>query len=398
MSTSVALQNPYGGCDFDNTFDTPRLCHSYTQCTECPLLLTSLYSDIVTLAQLDENLFVKMGSNEHNSEQATNLTLSSDVQLDQSEKNEFIRYQVEYRHPITNELVSKRTASGLHDQTLENNQQEPIFEVVTTYKARTSRSTGPETRADQDEPRSMGISSPSYHINIYSPAIINALRSVVKYYPSQDLAGDPIVVTWPYPVLVHHYEELNEFKDECATKDAESLCIREQDAPSHIAHLLAFLDEHVMKDVRAEQERNEKGFDTWEYLWVAYKPGRLLISKSIEDREPSTHAIHSVEGGTFETPRAPWSIQSWSLMFDGTYVGRVYKRNEYPSYDGEETTGLFVEVDRLKEHGTNDLVEDAKQQYDNGERYWNSLRPQCMFHRGKTEEFPYREVCGTRYQ
>jgi hypothetical protein len=133
---------------------------------------------------------------------------------------------------------------------------------------------------------------------------------------------------------VHHYDELTEFKDACAAKNAEDLCVREKDAQDHIALLLDFLDEHVMQEVRTEQERNKNGSRTWEHMWVYNKPGNIRIGRDVEERETRAHIMHSVEGGTFKYPQSPWIVVFWALKFDGTYVGRVQYTSFSPSFDG----------------------------------------------------------------
>ena len=75
---------------------------------------------------------------------------------------------------------------------------------------------------------------------------------MVQYYPSQDLFSNPLVVKWPYPILVHHYDELAAFRDSCAARDPTELCVREADAPEHIDLLLNFLDDNIMTAVRME--------------------------------------------------------------------------------------------------------------------------------------------------
>ena len=91
---------------------------------------------------------------------------------------------------------------------------EPIFEMVTVCQARRGVGDGD---SDQAEGQFLALNQKK-HLNLYSTSIINALRSVVKYYPSQDLSGNPVKIHYPYAVLVHHYDELSVFRDACAAK------------------------------------------------------------------------------------------------------------------------------------------------------------------------------------
>lgn len=144
-------------------------------------------------------------------------------------------------------------------------------------------------------------SPPSYQINIYSVAIINALQRVVKYYPGQDLTG-VVSIAWPYPILVYHYDELTSFRDEISLKSENDLCIREKDAYEDLGLLLEFLDDQVMAGVNAEKEMNRKGYFTYEYAWVGWKPGRTLLARVSTEHEFRPQVIYSVTGGIFNSP------------------------------------------------------------------------------------------------
>ncbi|KAK6222788.1 hypothetical protein LQW54_000597 [Pestalotiopsis sp. IQ-011] len=307
-----------------------------------------------------------------------------------------IRFKVEYRHPETYEVISSQTTTRLGEENgdLDQDQHDPVFEVVTTYEARITKGSTKETY-DSIPPRK-SFKAPKYRLRIYSLALRNALRTVVKYYPSQDLSGDVIEVHWPYPVLAHHYSELDEYKNACATKEKEDLCVRDVDAFDHITLLLDFLDENIMKEVRIEQERNARGFYTWEYAWVPYQPGVFSTVRQAEDREHRTYVIKSVSGGTFTDPRIEWTITYWTLAFDGEYVIREQSRSFDDPFDGDSSLDdiLSLRENQIREDTIGGLSEPVRERYDYGERYWNLLQKQCRFYKGKTESFPFNEVQG----
>jgi hypothetical protein len=180
---------------------------------------------------------------------------------------------------------------------------------------------------------------PTYYIRIYSVAIINALRSVVQYYPGQDLSGDFIEITWPYPILVHHYDKLRSFRDAVAKKDPHEICVRERDVDKHLGLLISFLDKEVMDMVKAEQERNNRGCYTFDYMWVALEPGRTVFFSTREGEEGGLEPgiIRPVSGGIFEHPREHWQITAWSMAYDGRYLGRVKRILHWHKFDGEST-------------------------------------------------------------
>lgn len=289
---------------------------------------------------------------------------------------------------------------------------EPIFELITTYIAR-QQEPGRQAEAvpikrealsskpkDANRLATTLLAKPRHHLNIFSSAIANALQSVVRYYPSQFLTGDPIVVPWPYPVLVHHYEKLAEFRDAAAAKDPRNMCMLERDANEHISLLLQFLDHHVMEGVRAEQERNMRGLYTWEYAWMYYKPGTTWIQKLLGGKEELVSVIKSVQGGVLEPDSRQYTISKWSMEYNGQFLGRHSHETILDKYDGveEHKAVCFLDVADMSRGGTNvaDLPEMAQKHIEYGKQYWKLLKKQCKYHRGKTRDFPFNEVGSTQ--
>ncbi|KAI1659699.1 P-loop containing nucleoside triphosphate hydrolase protein [Daldinia decipiens] len=295
----------------------------------------------------------------------------------------WIRYCVEYRNRNTNELISRHDTKA-HDLDTNGAARGGLaFAVVTTFKVTpTTSTTISETQPSHSSP-------PIYSLHLYSQAIINALQTVVQYYPSQDLTGN-IEIKWPYPILVHHYDELEKFRQEIALKNETELCVREKWAYEHIGLLLEFLDHNIMEEVRAERERNRKGFHTFEFAWVGLKPGSTVLTQYNTSTDQNPGVIHSISGGVFETPRTAWVVKFWYMQYDGYYLGRVVDSYEMDVFDGQ-IEFKALEVDNLD--GEN-LEPDVEAQLNYGKTYWNLLRKQCRQYNGKTQSFPYNEVNG----
>ncbi|OIW32701.1 P-loop containing nucleoside triphosphate hydrolase protein [Coniochaeta ligniaria NRRL 30616] len=239
--------------------------------------------------------------------------------------------------------------------------------------------------------------TPTYYLRIYSVAIIHALRSVVKYYPEQDLAGDVIEVYWPYPVLVHHYDELRSFREACAKKDPSELCVRENHLDDPLQLLLNFLDREVMEQVNAEKERNERGYTTFDYLWVAHKPGAIQLARAGKEIW-NAGIVHSLEGGIYTYPRSNWLITTWSLVYDGKWLRRESTKQSITKFDGEELysqESIMIVSDQDFEKG-HYVAENAivKRKIDYGKSYWDLMLQQCRHHEGLSTTFPEIEVRG----
>ncbi|KAK1831670.1 hypothetical protein QBC39DRAFT_350605 [Podospora conica] len=319
--------------------------------------------------------------------------------------NAYVRYRTEYRDRRTGELLTSReTETPPWQSTTEENEaaDEPVFELVTTYQARPLEA-GRQVDANKpgDEANRLAaatLTKPRYHVNIFSGAIANALQSVVEYYPGQSLTDDPIVVYWPYPVLVHHYDELAAFRDTAVAKDPADKCVMERDAGEHIELLLQFLDTQVMEGVRAEQERHKRGLYTWEYIWLYFKPGTTVMSKIPEEdpSEISAAVVHSVEFEEFEGAAPEYSLSLWTMEYNGVYLGRRKQVFKYRKFEGEmKKSWSLLDVSDMRrgeaEMGSLSLAPEAQRRIQYGKQFWNLLQKQCKHHRGKSREFPFNE-------
>lgn len=341
-----------------------------------------------------DNLQEESAAPEPQDDQSKVFPIQAPPDDDQSERS-WIRYRTEYRDQRTNDVVweqnSRTPIDDGHDGTV--SMKDPIFEILTTYRAR-----GDSTNAkipsqlhdgvrEGPPPRSFG--TPAYHkLRIYSPAIRNALNSVVEYYPSQPLNGDVLEINWPYPVLVHHYDELTEFRREVLLKEASDLCAREIHADEDIQALLTYLDETVMDDVKAEMDRNKRGFMSFDNLWYSHKPGTTIISSTAETPSWRAWVVKEVSGGTFIDPPGRWVVRGWSLAYDGMYLGRVDYTETTEKFSGElelKWTHFITDTEDIED-------EEAKKLVDYGRLYWDLVEKQCKYHIGDSCNFPYNKV------
>ncbi|KAJ3546083.1 hypothetical protein NM208_g2189 [Fusarium decemcellulare] len=314
----------------------------------------------------------------------------------------WVRYRVEYRSVVTNELVDQKSTRDPKDKLWNDDHLHaegwPVFEVVRTIRVQDA---GPEKSRYSNIQHTTPLAAtlaPSYGIRIYSIDIINAIQSVVKYYPGQDLTGDSVFIRWPYPILVHHYEELEAFLSGVKELEPEKRCSRERNVNEHLRLLLDYLDDNVMADVRKEKERNERRSSTFQWLWVSMRPGMTVVDKLDNETEPYAYVIHSLEGGSFTNPSRPWVVKYWRMEFDGEYLGRKIGTIDYDRWDGESNFGYTrrsVHVPEERGDKTLDdteLDDDIKRFIRRGETYWELLTKQCQWYSGATVDFPYNQV------
>lgn len=304
---------------------------------------------------------------------------------------------MEFKDPLSDEIIYGRTSRSPTTEeswntTLEN---EPIFERVKTYKARSPGDRGlprSEAGAERDvyPPQALGPAI-SHRMLIYSAAIINALQSVVAYYPSQELSGDVLKIDWPYQILVHHYDELVAFREQVKSKSPADLCVRERDADEHLNLLIQFLDDAIMSDIRAEAERNKRGFGTYEHFWYPYRPGCVVVTTFLEDDASKwdAYVVQQISGGPSAEDSGQWVIEAWNLEFDGTYLNRKHSKSVIHPFSGEDE---FYSYRRFIYDRTKIDDEEAQKKIAWGKRYWELTQKQCQHYKGKSSVFPYNEV------
>ncbi|KAF8846682.1 hypothetical protein BDZ45DRAFT_812136 [Acephala macrosclerotiorum] len=300
-----------------------------------------------------------------------------------------VKYRVEYRSLLTGNLVHSVDTKGLDFEPIDTGE---IFDIVTSFftqdeefqKSKESKEQGARTRPRVTDTRKKTA------MHIHSPAIIHAVRSVVKYYPGQPLLGETIVVPEPYSILVHHEKELTEYRERChPSRQTQPVCPRESNAYYEIKILQDFLEQTIMPAVRLEQERNERGLETFDMLWLRLRPGKTVQIHN--DGEPFSYGgvIEYVTGGGGGWAQA-WDIGHWTLDFNGKYLGTCKRMVQIDRFAGErEIFDSHVMEDSAFDEPVDESVKPLVEQ---GERFFQLLAKKCQYYKGTTFNFPYIQV------
>lgn len=312
---------------------------------------------------------------------------------------------MEIRDRLLGDLRERKEIHEAEAEYSSGGPDEPPFEIIATIYTRElevsppKKQSGPvkarENLAAQKQTKAVSslLEKPRYHMNIYSTAIINALQSVVRYYPDQKLIGDPVRVSWPYHCLVHHFDELTAFRD--AARSKEHPCEAEKNTVEHLTSLLEFLDTKIMPQVRREQERNKKGFYSWEFLWVAFKPGLTWIRTPPGQKHLQARVICRVRGGTFvQHARHPfWNVQTWAIDFDGQSIGRESTEEEFYRFDAERRLdGYLLDTDQFLPDSVDRLPSEIGQLIDHGRLFLTMLEKQSRYAKGNSLDHPFTPV------
>ncbi|KKY25645.1 putative atpase aaa+ type core [Diplodia seriata] len=249
----------------------------------------------------------------------------------------------------------------------------PVFEIITSLKVASKRpkysdymkmfkADGPlnlEDDDDDDEDDDEKKPKPERTLEgkrivdvgqtrmvIHSPLLLDAIREVVEYYPSQNLTGDTITVHEPYCALVHYITELRNLSNSLALErtPADSDEAEKTDADvkyEHLQTLLEFLDPHVEKTVLPARRRLKKDAATvtWDDMWYLLRPGSL--SYAMHDDTWLGVVIREAEITTdSDNPDIhKWKVTAWLL--DHTWYSSSIRTAEVsvdvPYFEGEKT-------------------------------------------------------------
>jgi len=303
-----------------------------------------------------------------------------------------VGYRVEYRHATSEQVVHSIRTDRLDFEAIDGYGE--VFDIVTTFltpdkEFRTGKdSEGRSTRATPlvtDTRRKVNM-------HIYSPAIIHALRSVVKYYPDQNLMGETVIIPAPYAILVHHEKELNDYKEKYHPSLLEEpICPKEKKAYEDIQLLQVFLKQTIMPQVELERERNRKGLETWDMLWLRRRPGATFKIHLVGINSGwTTGVIEGLRNGTVGFGGIPWTVDYWCLDYNGNCLGTLKRCFGRDRFEGEkEIRNELIIPDSAFEEP---FDESVRKFVERGEKCLKLLSKQCQYYKGTTFNFPHQQV------
>ena len=312
-----------------------------------------------------------------------------------------IRYWVEYRQMkdamllLTKDVTKNKKLMHIHEG--------PVFDVVqVNYTSETTDTKKTEQTAfDQGTKPIAQIagSLPSVqvrgrtYIRIHSRAIINALQSVVNHYPFFDLVSQPVEVDWPYAILVHHWTELEQFREAYNTADGSEVpdeCSM-NDTYRHLGLLLDFLEDAIGEKVRAERARwaQPVPMASFGMLWLLFKPGSDIYEHQDLDDNKEAFVVSRVKFHIFDEAWDTYEVESWYLHSDATSVRPQSTTLRMSRFQGEKPIHEleFFPCEYYPEHAT------RRQELINRSRLGLQLtQRKCMYFDGQSYETPRQHV------
>lgn len=295
-------------------------------------------------------------------------------------------HMIEYRNFHTEQIIYTQDTEGFDDEP-PHSRDRPVMEVKRVVK------TLDNYPHHSDQPPSTHSKGTTY-VEIHSPAVINALRSVIDYYPGSHLEGSSIMIAEPYAPIVFFLDELDAhrslfYPEKCdeRVKDCKGI----EDAYEHVGIVTDFVRAHHQDDLAKEHERHKRDppVCTFDLLWTLFKPGTDVYWDRTSAAVWDGYVVQNVTATAYSV-----ELSLWNLEYDGQYLQPQLRPATILPFEGEkEISSLDIfPCAYLREdvHGsTNEAY--RKQLEERGKLYYRLTTKQCMWYDGLTLSFPRRK-------
>ncbi|KAH3910706.1 hypothetical protein HBH56_145150 [Parastagonospora nodorum] len=289
------------------------------------------------------------------------------------------------------------------DVTKDNNSQKhrvvhdgPIFDIVdVNYTTETKDTRKHEHDAKKGTELSSSDRTPSVqwggnqYIRIYSRAVVNALQSVVNYYPNQTLAGSPVDIYKPYAILAHHWEPLERFRasfhPDAVGRIADDCEVH--DTYEHLGYLLEFMERELRDEINKEHARWEQDIPKASFgmLWLLFPPGTDVYYDEDDNGSQEPYVISQVSFRIINQSWNEYSVDLWNL--DGHEHEIRPHRDKYflTRFHGEKPiTELSIFPCKYHPDHKNRYTELVKR----GTAYYRLRQKRCMYYDGEGDSWP----------
>ncbi|KIM96275.1 hypothetical protein OIDMADRAFT_131963 [Oidiodendron maius Zn] len=171
-------------------------------------------------------------------------------------------------------------------------------------------------------------------IRIHSSYIVQAIRELVLYYPSQKLKTEPITVYKPFAILLHYFHDLKRRRDTYASYTKQDP--QDVEAAHDLTLLLNFLQPYYDKTAGPEEERHGRGVVSSNTLWFLYKPGENVYSKINGIWRAfvvQSAYLTSVSEGYYGTPKT--YVSAWYIAYKVDKFVRKSRKFIITEFEGE---------------------------------------------------------------
>ncbi|KAK1995570.1 P-loop containing nucleoside triphosphate hydrolase protein, partial [Colletotrichum falcatum] len=196
----------------------------------------------------------------------------------------------------------------------------PVFEYVEVRVTDDSVKTGNSETESSVQPHTKHRGNA--YIRILSPAVCEALRCVVDYFPGVDLSKQVIDVLEPFTIFVFYEAQLTEYRQRLQSQsdDMSASCLN-RFAYKHIGIVREFVRQKTSSSVEAERKRHARGYATFDMLWLLYPPGSEVYYDSYDVGEHDPYIVEHVNFRLVNGTTDLYLIDQWNLNANSIEVG-----------------------------------------------------------------------------
>lgn len=183
-------------------------------------------------------------------------------------------------------------------------------------------------------------------LKIFSPHIQQALQTIVKSYPGQNMMGDPVILEGPaiYDTLgcfYHYRAELEEY-----AKSVENVA-----AKLDVQLALKLADKELRQYIeryKVHVENPEDARVAFSDIWMIFKPGELVFAGK-KETERILQILHADFSPAYLGQCARWTVAVESFAYDGKSFGYISQSFRIDAFKGTKSISRLP-VRPLKYH------------------------------------------------
>lgn len=305
--------------------------------------------------------------------------------------SDLIRYRIEY---VGKESGSFSVQGKIAE--LDASKEPPVLEYI-DVRLSSQKELSSSTKVDDITKTDKGKGRA--YINILSPAVAEALRCVVDYFPKLELSGNIIRIDEPYTVFVFYEKEFTEYRERAAKlAAADDPSCPNRWAAKHIGIVQDFVRQQVQEAVDAERARHARGYATFDMLWLLLRPGSDVYFDVYDVDEHEPHVISCVNFDLLNGATSFYRIELWNINATSEWVGPADMTSVIQRFAGEKRIPSLTiypcEYLRFIDGIDEEKALAIRQHFVDRGKKWYNLRRRigCYFFDGVTTSFPRRGV------
>ncbi|RDW79457.1 hypothetical protein BP6252_04095 [Coleophoma cylindrospora] len=165
----------------------------------------------------------------------------------------------------------------------------------------------------------------SFRVEVYSPHINEALRVVIKKYPTVSFHGDTTIL-YGLHCIFHYRHELESYRQE----------VRGGVPKLHLHLLLRFMRRELQREIKAYQANVETAILSpsieFKDLWMLFRPGELVVHG--RDQKEQLSMLVSMQLVGEKTDCCHWSVVTKIFTHDGNHFGYTKRTVKVQPFEG----------------------------------------------------------------